>query len=184
MKEKFVGHIHLIESLSWSKHSNQVEDRAKAGVAGWSYRWNAQLSSLLKTGKVSEIRDFECYNWDHPRQPGMVVTEMVANVQVEKNIFHMVGSGEPLMGSKELTRCRLYFGLPRWLSGKASACNAGDPSLIPGSGRSPGEGNGNTLQYSCLENSMDRGVWPYSSWVCKRFGHDLATKSQKQQALL
>jgi len=35
----------------------------------------------------------------------------------------------------------------------------GDPGLIPGSGRSPGEGNGNLLQYSCLENSMDRGTW-------------------------
>jgi len=42
---------------------------------------------------------------------------------------------------------------------KASACNAGDPGSIPGLGRSPGEGNGNPLQYSCLENSMDRGVW-------------------------
>ena len=38
---------------------------------------------------------------------------------------------------------------------KASACNTGDPGLIPGSGRSPGEGNVNPLQYSCLENSMD-----------------------------
>jgi len=42
--------------------------------------------------------------------------------------------------------------------GKESACNAGDQSLIPGSGRSPGEGNGFPLQYSCLENSMDRGA--------------------------
>ena len=42
---------------------------------------------------------------------------------------------------------------------KESACNAGDPGLIPVSGRSPGEGNGNPLQYSCLENSMDKGAW-------------------------
>ena len=42
---------------------------------------------------------------------------------------------------------------------KVSACNAGDLGLIPGSGRSPGEGNGNPLQYSCLENPMDGGVW-------------------------
>ena len=42
---------------------------------------------------------------------------------------------------------------------KASAWNAGDPGLIPGSGRSPGEGNGNPLQYSGLENPMDRGAW-------------------------
>ena len=44
---------------------------------------------------------------------------------------------------------------PAGSDGKASACNAGDPGLIPGSGRSPGEGNGNPLQYSCLENPMD-----------------------------
>ena len=42
---------------------------------------------------------------------------------------------------------------------KASACNAGDPSWMPGLGSSPGEGNGNPLQYSCLENSMDGGAW-------------------------
>ena len=41
---------------------------------------------------------------------------------------------------------------------KASACNAEDPGLIPGSGRSPGEGNGNPFQYSCLENPMDGGA--------------------------
>ena len=43
--------------------------------------------------------------------------------------------------------------------GKVSAHNVGDLGLIPGSGRSSGEGNGNSLQYSCLENSMDRGAW-------------------------
>ena len=48
---------------------------------------------------------------------------------------------------------------PGGSDGKASACNVGDPGSIPGSGRSPGEGNGNPLQHSCLENSMDRGGW-------------------------
>ena len=43
--------------------------------------------------------------------------------------------------------------------GKVSACNAGDLGSIPGSGRSPGEGNGNPFQYSCLENPMDREAW-------------------------
>ena len=49
---------------------------------------------------------------------------------------------------------------------KESSCNAGDPGSIPGSGRSPGEGNDYPLQYSCLENSMDRGAWQaiYSPW--------------------
>ena len=53
-------------------------------------------------------------------------------------------------------------GFPGGSAGKDSACNAGDErneNLIPGSGRSPGKGNGNPLQYSCLENPMDRGVW-------------------------
>ena len=48
---------------------------------------------------------------------------------------------------------------PAESDGKESAYNAGDSGLIPGSGRSPGEGNGNVLQYSCLENPMDGGAW-------------------------
>ena len=50
--------------------------------------------------------------------------------------------------------------------GKESACNAGDPGLIPGLGRSSAEGNGNPFQYSCLEISMDRGAWQ-ATWDCK-----------------
>ena len=54
----------------------------------------------------------------------------------------------------------LQFPLPPGSSdGKASAYNAGDPGSIPGSGRSPEEGNANPLQYSCLENPMDGGAW-------------------------
>ena len=58
----------------------------------------------------------------------------------------------------------MALGLPWWLSGKESTCNSGDigdVGLIPGLGRSPGEGNGNPLQYSCWENPMDRGA----SWA-------------------
>ena len=49
--------------------------------------------------------------------------------------------------------------LPQWLSGKESTCNAGDLPSVPGLGRSPGGGNGNPLQFSCLRNPMDRGAW-------------------------
>ena len=52
-----------------------------------------------------------------------------------------------------------YLGSPGSSNGKESACNAGDLGSIPGLGRSSGEGNGNALQYSCLENPMDRGAW-------------------------
>ena len=61
--------------------------------------------------------------------------------------------------------------------GKESACNVGDPGLIPGLGRSPGEGNGNPSQYSCLENPMDREAWQATVHGVERVGHDLATKS-------
>ena len=51
------------------------------------------------------------------------------------------------------------MGFPGGSVGKESACNAGDLGLIPGSGKFPGEGNGNPLQYYCLKNPMDRGAW-------------------------
>ena len=58
---------------------------------------------------------------------------------------------------KQLARGPLGF--PGGSDGKESACNTVDLCLIPGWGRVPGEGNGNPLQYSCLENSMERGAW-------------------------
>ena len=56
----------------------------------------------------------------------------------------------------DLTVCN---GVKRWLSGQESTCQAGDAVLIPGLERSPGGGNDNPLQYSCLGNPMDRGAW-------------------------
>ena len=53
----------------------------------------------------------------------------------------------------------ITYGFPGGSDGKESNCSAGDPGLIPGLGRSPGEGNGNPLQYSCLEKPMDGGAW-------------------------
>ena len=56
-------------------------------------------------------------------------------------------------------RLHSLSGFPGGSDGKVSACNAEDPGLIPGSGRYPRAGNGNPLQYSCLENPMERGAW-------------------------
>ena len=53
----------------------------------------------------------------------------------------------------------MFYGLPWWLSGKEPFASLGDVGSIPGSGSCPGEGNSNLLQYSCLGNPMDRGVW-------------------------
>ena len=62
-------------------------------------------------------------------------------------------------GSSPSSLCITVMDFPAGSGGKASAYNAGDPGLIPGSERPFGEGNGNPLQYSCLENPLDRGAW-------------------------
>ena len=59
----------------------------------------------------------------------------------------------------EVVSNKVSTGFPGGSDSKESAYNAGDPGLIPGSRRSPGEGNGNPLQYSCLEKPMDREAW-------------------------
>ena len=62
----------------------------------------------------------------------------------------------------------VVVGFPDGSDRKESACDAGDPGLIPGSERFSGEGNSNPFQYTCLENSRDRGDWwGYSPWGCK-----------------
>ena len=63
------------------------------------------------------------------------------------------------VGYKININTNLLWGFPGSSDGKETACNAGDPSLIPGLGRSPGEGNDYSLQYSCLGNPMDREAW-------------------------
>ena len=68
------------------------------------------------------------------------------------------------------------MGFPHSSVGKESARNAGDLGSIPGLGRSPGEGNGNPLQYSCLENPMDKGALQATVHGVARVRHDLATK--------
>ena len=73
----------------------------------------------------------------------------------------------------------IFLGFPSSSVGKASACSEGNPALIPGSGRSPGEVNGNPLQYSCLRNPLDRETWWATDHEVARVGCDLATKQQQ-----
>ena len=77
-----------------------------------------------------------------------------------------------IRNTKFYIKWAVYWGFPSSSVGEESACNAGDPGSIPGWGRSPGKGNGNPLQYSCLENPMDRGAWQVTI-------HEVA-KSRKQ----
>ena len=67
--------------------------------------------------------------------------------------------GQASVGGRSKVLIWNILDFPGGSDGKESACNAGDQGSIPGLGRSLGEGSGNPLQYSCLENSMDRGTW-------------------------
>ena len=74
--------------------------------------------------------------------------------------------------------CTEDLGLPWWLRGKESTCQAGDMGLIPGSGKSPREGNGNPLQYSCLGNPMDKESGGLQSMGSPEVQYNLVTKKQ------
>ena len=90
-----------------------------------------------------------------------------------------LGAGYYTWGRKELgttEKLHFHFHIFYWASQvalvvKNSPANAGDPSSIRGSGRSPGEGNSNPLQYSCLENPIDRGAWWATLHGVTRVGH-------------
>ena len=75
----------------------------------------------------------------------------------------------------------MRYGLPAWLSGKESACVAGDLGLIPGLGRSPGEGHGSPLLRSCLENPTDGGVWKAAVQRIAHTESDTTEVTQQQQ---
>ena len=82
-------------------------------------------------------------------------------------LYHLSQQGSPKIYYKAIIKS-----VPGVLEGKESACNAGDLGLIPGLGRSPGEGNGNPLQYSCLENPMDKELGGLQSMESQRIGHN------------
>ena len=95
-------------------------------------------------------------------------------------LFESPGKAQHLGSESLVTQMRpnltYQVSFPGSSDGKESACNAGDLGSIPGSGRSPGKGNGNPLQSSCLGNSMDRRAsWAHESVRSQRVGHDWAT---------
>ena len=79
--------------------------------------------------------------------------------QCHSNVLGLCNMEASLLGEKNKRSPRSDAGFAGSSDGKESACNVGDPGSISGSGRSPGEGNGNTLRYSCVENPVDRGAW-------------------------
>ena len=120
----------------------------------------------LTTGIGSDIRlQLPQWIWLHSEPNNL-------SLRLEKK--KSTTSGFEVMSNQYISA--LKYTLGKIYFDKESSCNAGDPGLIPCSGRSPGEGNGNSLQYSCLENSMDRGnLVGYSSWGSQRARHNWET---------
>ena len=86
-----------------------------------------------------------------------------------RDLYHLLYSYfKELSWLFTLAALALKLGLPRWLSSKESTCNAGDTGSIPGSGKCPGEGNGNPLQYSCLESPQRSLGWCIVCGVLKQ----------------
>ena len=83
----------------------------------------------------------------------------ISGMQEWFNTKELINVINYIMRTNVIKNDHLSVGFPCGSVGKESACNAGDLGLIPASGRSPGEGKGYPLQYSCLENSIDRGAW-------------------------
>ena len=129
---------------------------------------------FLKAGEVV----LKLWHWSHPRSLLRCTTsDPVAEAQIPRSWDGSrnsrlrdtnVGQAAAVCGAN-LEDCwpgDMSFWAPQLLSGRESACSMEDMGSIPGSGRSPGEGNGNLFQYSCLENPMDRGA----CWGCKVHG--------------
>ena len=123
----------VISTVGKSKGKGGLARESRGG--GWGKRLVGMLKCLLHLVREMGVACLPCAQKD-----GMSEAATGPFVQIRK--------AYPFSSS-----------FPGGSDGKESACNAGDPGSIPGLGRSPGEGNGNPLQYSCLENPTDRGAW-------------------------
>ena len=107
----------------------------------------------------------------------------IFNINLFKKMFYILQIIQQYLFrlNNNLKSDKLYFSVvPGGAVIKNPPANAGNPGSIVRLGRSFAKGNGSPLQYSWQENSMDeRGLAGYSPWVCKKFGHDLATKQQQ-----
>ena len=139
---------------------------------GWASWWSSPLDWLKRRepqNQVSNLTPLFCSLVSFPPQ--------------NMNVFYSESIQNKIKGPIIKNINRNYFstslhkgGFPPSSVSKESACNAADPGLMHGSGRSPGEGNGDPLQYYCLENPMHRGAWQAAVHGAARVGHDLVTK--------
>ena len=130
------------------------------------YIWASLVVQMVKN--LSSIREtwVQSLGWEDPLENGMATHSSILawrSPSTEEPDGLQFWGHKALDMTEQLNTAHIYIyvseGFPGGSEVKASASNERDPSSIPGLGRSPGEGNGNPLQYSCLENPMDRGAW-------------------------
>ena len=109
---------------------------------------NSTRSFLEKRNPAENKCLFSLFAYYNPACARILMLSLTPDILRKSRIFCLITL-------RQLT----VVGFPGSLDGKASAYNAGDLGSIPGSGRSPGDGSGNPLQYLCLENPMDQGAW-------------------------
>ena len=139
--------------------------------SSWTRDWSHGLLSVLNcfwvlygwaTGEglhsvehVINICDYGIHTWESPLKE-IIFQYVLLNIGLLFQIHHRILS-DSIYFTKQLLR--IFLGFPGASDGKVPVWNEGYRSLLPGLGKSPGEGNGSPLQYSCLENPMDSGAW-------------------------
>ena len=164
--------LHLVEDTSRSGCSDCANlslfnDNINNSLAAYSGSHTPQVKSPCITVKRSCMTQWKSY-------VPLLRFDAVKQINTKKKIIILWNTSINTVREVKFRCCKKDIVFPHGSVGKESACNAGDLGLIPGLGRSPGEGNGNPLQYSCLENPMDWGDWQVHGVA--RVGHDLATK--------
>ena len=163
--------------LPWWLHPQGVHLQCSfdpwVGKIPWRREW--QPTPVFLPGKFHGLWSLvRCSAWGHKRvgHDLAVPTTLLPNGHPSAWVCLLAKCS--LMGDSNILL--IAKGFPPSSVGKESACNAGDQGSIPGSGRSSGEGNGNPLQYSCLENPMDRGAWQATVHRVARVELNWATK--------
>ena len=166
--------LHLVENTSCSGCSDCAnlslfDDNINNSLAACSGAHTPQVKNPCVTVNRSWMTQWKPY-------VPLLRLKAVKQMNTKKIIIILWNTSINTVREVKLRHCKKDIVFPHGSIGTESACNAGDPGLIPGLGRSPGEGNGNPLQYSCLDNTMDWGDWQITVHGITRVGHDLATK--------
>ena len=140
---QWVGSLHQVAKVLASVLPMNIQSWFPSGLTGFISFQSKGLSRVLFNTTVQKHQIFSAQNqWSNSHT---ALTRWIFVSKVMSLVFHMLSG--------------FVISFPDGSDGKESACNAGDLGSVPESGRSPGEGNCNPLQYSWLENSMDRGTW-------------------------